>query len=138
MRGLTSPIRAFSVLRRSVSLEESAARVCAYLQSAANCSAWRLANCDATGRQGDQLAAATEKEGGISVAATVLLDALREEGQFLELDAESVTPTGNAARLVIRDGASLDVLVCGIELPAEVLGTYEEADPNQFCWKPGT
>jgi hypothetical protein len=89
-----------------------------------------ISSVDATGPKGNELAKRTNKSPEIQIRLEDLIDVANEDGQIFELDL--VVKTNNSFEINVQDGAFIDVLGDGDEIPDSVLGDHKNEDLASF------
>lgn len=118
-------------------LEERVLRVVQHLAATMQDHAgWYVEDIDATGSVGSEATHRLNAAQNIRLTTSQLSEILGEDGQVIELDAALQREGREVLRIIVRDGASADVLGTG-ELPGTVvLGEHIEVDPELFLWGP--
>lgn len=133
---MTSPGKWAVTLRRSAEerLEDRLVPIVKHLPERARSGLWLISDLDATGPRGGSLSRRLNEEGSFHLSPKELLEILQEDGQILELNATLQSGNRPLFRLIVRDGASIDVLGSGSFLLPAVLGQYDAMDPELFLW----
>jgi hypothetical protein len=95
---------------------------------------WVINLIDATGQYGDKLTQEQNQKDIILLSTSDLLQLFEEEGQVIELEATLMNNEEELLKIIIQDGASIDVLGSGEIFPLSVLGNYQTVDRAMFLW----
>jgi hypothetical protein len=93
---------------------------------------WVINLIDATGQYGDKLTQEQNHKDIIPLSTSDLLQLLAEEGQVIEIEATLMNNEEELLKIIIQDGASIDVLGSGAIFPISVLGNYQTVDRAMF------
>jgi hypothetical protein len=111
-------------------IEQRLARAIVAAQDA-GWSTWQIDDLEATGPAGDALSSEVESRKTVAVDSPEFLHICREPGQVIELRAQSCSHHG-LCHLVLRDGASLEMIGPDSLNTLNGLGSYVSLDPALF------
>lgn len=118
------------VIQNNESLEKRLVAILEYINKKYKPADCYISSVDATGPKGNELTKRTNEIPEIHIRIEDLIQVANEDGQILELDL--VVKANNCFEINVQDGAFIDVLGDGDEIPGSVLGDHKNEDLASF------